>query len=80
LKNLLENTNKRPSSLSSNEAEFNTTVQPYREALSNSGCDYKLKYNPTTKSNNNNENRNRNILWYNQPFSLTVKPKIGKPK
>jgi len=53
-----ENINKRLSSLSSSEEEFNTTIQPYQEALSNSGYDYKLKYNPTPKSNKNNKNRN----------------------
>jgi len=78
LKNLPGNINKRLSSLSSNEEEFNTTIQPYQEALSNSGYDYKLKYNPTPKSKNKNKNRNRNILWYNPPFSSTVKTKIGK--
>jgi len=65
LKNLPENINKRLSSLYSNEEQFNTTIQPYQEALSNSGYDYKLKYNPTPKSNNNIKNRNRNIIfWY----------------
>jgi len=76
LKNLPENINKRRS-LSSNEEEFNTTIQPYQEALSNSGYDYKLKYNPTPEFNNNNKNRNI-LLWYNPPFSSTVKTKIGK--
>jgi len=56
LKNLPENINKRLSSFSSNEEEFNTTIQPNQEALSNSGYDFKLKYNPTPKSNNNNKN------------------------
>jgi len=37
---------------------------PYQEALSNSGYEFKLKYNPTPSSNKNNKNINRNILWY----------------
>jgi len=78
LKNIPENINKRLGSLSYNEEEFNTTIQPYQEALSNSGYDYKLKYNPTPKPNNNNKSRNRNTLWYKPPFSSTVKTIIGK--
>jgi len=76
LKNLPEHSTNK-SSLSSNEEEFNTTSYN-QEALPNSGYDYKLKYNPAPKSNNNNKNKNRNILWYNPPFSSTVKAKIGK--
>jgi len=41
LRNLPRNINKGLSSLSSNEEEFKTSIQPYQEALANSEYNYR---------------------------------------
>ena len=40
---------RRLSSISSNEAMFNSAAPTYQEALRNSGYSYELKFNPKTK-------------------------------
>ena len=54
----------------------------YQEALSNSGYDYQLKFNPQNKSDkNSNANRRkhrRNVTWFNAPYSENVATNIGK--
>lgn len=76
LKNIPANINKRLSKLSSNEQQFNTTVQPYQEALTKSGYNHQLKYNPSADTSTK-RNRQRNTTWYNPPFSANVLTNLG---
>ena len=77
LKNIPENINNRLSNLASDEQQFKNTVQPYQDALTNSGYNYKLHYNPS-KGKANKRTRQRNVTWYNPPFSANVLTNLGK--
>ena len=73
---------KRMSDLSSSENIFHDATHVYKEALRKSGFTCDLVYTPkqTDHNNNNNENkkRRRKIVWFNPPFSKSVKSIIGK--
>ena len=77
LKNLPDNINKRLNALSSDEQQFNSTVQPYQEALHKSGYNNKLQYE-TNMNKPKKRNRQRKITWYNPPFSANVATNIGQ--
>ena len=68
--------NKRLSDLSYNEDEFKRPKPLYENALKESGYKAEMKYE--TSENINNRNRHRKIIWFNPPFSQSVKTNIGK--
>ena len=68
--------NKRLSDLSCNEEEFNKAKPLYENALKNSGFNTSIKY--AKDEARTNRNRNRKIIWFNPPFSQSVKTNIGK--
>ena len=76
--------NKRLNILSSNEQMFNQVVPPYQVALDNAGYSHKLKYEKldiqkmNKKSQKKNKRRKRRIFWFNPPYDMAVKTKIGK--
>ena len=76
IKQLPSMTNKRISSLSCDEIEFNKAKITYETALKNSGYKATLKFEKTFQSTR--RNRNRKVIWFNPPFSLYVKTNIGK--
>ena len=82
LENIPKNLNLRLSTISSNEEIFNNAAPEYQEALHKFGYDFKLKYDPDTKNPKTakpkKRNRKRNILWFNPPFSTSVKTRVGK--
>ena len=79
LKQLPMSIEKRLSSSSSSKEIFEETVPYYEQYLSNSGYKEKLNYrDPTSPSSIMKRKRQRNILWFNPPYSKTVKTKIGK--
>ena len=82
INNIPEAINRRLSAISSNESVFNETSGPYQQALTNSGYQYKLKFNPADNTSDNrakpSRNRKRNITWFNPPFSNNVKTNIAK--
>ena len=70
---------KQLSSLSSSKEIFEETTPCYGEYLSNCRYREKLSYRDTTSPNLiTKRKRQRNILWFNPPYSKTVKTKIGK--
>lgn len=74
---------KRVSELSSNEQIFNRACPMYEKALKDSGFEEKLEYTRPLPNSSNAENqakvnRKRKIIWYNPPFSQSVKSNIGK--
>ena len=69
---------KRVSTLSSNETIFKESKEIYQKALEKSGYRQTLKYHPANENVSNNErNRKRNVFWFNPPFSVNVKTKVG---
>ena len=71
LKNIPLNINKRLITISSSKEVFDESIAPYQKALTESGYDHKLTYNPPQeKALKNKRKRTRNITWYNPPCSL----------
>ena len=79
LNNIPLATNKRISSISSNEDIFNSAAPVYQEALRASGYDFQLKFEPQNNtSQKSKRTRTRNKTYFNPPFSLNVSTNIGK--
>ena len=76
MKQLLPMTNKRISSLSCDETEFNKAKITYETALKNSG--YQATLNFVKPSQNTRRKQNRKVILFNPPFSSNVKTNIGK--
>ena len=74
----------RLSTLSFNKKMFQEAVPSYQKALQNSSYRHTLTYKRPKNDNNNininkiKRNRKRQIIWFNPPFSLKMKTKIGK--
>ena len=77
LKNIPLSVNKRLSSISSNEEVFKANCRPYQEALRSSGYNFELKYQNINQKETKKRRNSRNITYFNPPFSLSVKTKIG---
>ena len=75
LRNIPAAINKRLSNISSDKRAFVSAIPPYQEALTKSGYDYKLNYNP--QPSKRAINRNRNVRWFNPPFNLKVLTNVG---
>ena len=74
LKNILLNINKRLTSISSSKEVFYESIASYQKALTESGYDHKLAYNPPQeKALKNKRRRTRNITWYNPRFNSNVR-------
>ena len=68
---------KRISETSSNKDIFDESIKPYKGAIKESGFSEALSYiAPTT--NKKQKDRNRKIIWFNPPFSRSVKSNIGR--
>ena len=83
LKQLPKSIEKRLSSLSSSKEIFEETAPYFEQHLSNSQTSQtskeKLNYrDPTPQNLITKRKRQRNILWFNPPYSKTVRTKIGK--
>jgi hypothetical protein len=78
LRNIPVNINTRITSISSSEIIFNKAIIPYQKAITESGYDYKLTYNPQPNQHSRRKNRKRNITWYNPPWDSNVKTNVGK--
>ena len=75
LKQIPKGIAKRLSEISSSEEVFKAAVPQYEEALKRSGFEQKLEYVP---NQGNTRQRSRKKIYYNPPFSLSVKTNIGK--
>lgn len=78
LNNIPLSVNKRLSSILANEDVFIASCQPYQGALEKSGYNFKLNYQEQTQKATKNPRKSRNITYFNPPFSLSVKTKIGE--
>ena len=79
LKNIPMGINKRLSTISSNEEEFNREKHRFDKALKEASYDHELRFlDDNAGTTNKKKRRRRNVLWFNPPFSLNVKTNIGK--
>ena len=72
---------KRVSEISSNEEIFKQSIPIYEKALKDSGFNEKLVYNKentTSNEQNQKKKRKRKTIWFNPPYSSTVKANVGK--
>ena len=81
LENIPKGVNKRLSTISSSQAIFEKAAPVYQNALEKAGYNYKLHYehiDPETEGGSRKrKNRKRKIIWFNPPFSHTVKTNVG---
>ena len=66
----------RLSSLSCSKEMFESELPIYQDALLQAGYNQNLEYVDQQKSNKK-RSRNRNIIWFNPPYSQSVKTNIG---
>jgi len=79
LQNIPSAINKRLSSISSNQNIFNDFTETYQQALNESEYNYKLNYQPTNNNlTNNKRKRSREIIWFNPPYSQSVKTDVAR--
>ena len=75
LRRIPEVINRRLSHISSDKQSFEAACPSYQEALSKSGYEFKLHYNPEpTKPK---RTQSRNVKWFNPPYSANVATNIG---
>ena len=70
---------KRISDISSNEAVFNESIPIYSDALRKSGFHGNSTFIPkiTNTKTNKKKTRKCKIIWFNPPYCLNVKTKVG---
>ena len=78
IKNIPAGINKRLSSISSDEKMFKMAAPIYQEALTKSGYDFQLKFDPcAAEPSKKARNRSRHVTWFNPPFNLSVKTNVA---
>ena len=78
IKEIPRSIEKRLSILSSSKDIFLGSVIYYEKCLKNSGYKTKLQYQQPKENNQNKKKRKRNIIWFNPPYSKSVKTNIGR--
>ena len=77
LKQLPKSIENQISVTSSNKDIFDKSIMPYKDALKESGFSEALNYiGPITSKKQ--KNRKRKIIWFNPPFSRSVKSNISR--
>jgi len=70
---------RRISSLSCNQNEFDKNKAAYNKALAESGFEEKIEYSPSPDSSHKRKrSRKRKIIWFNPPYNSAVKTDIGR--
>ena len=77
IKQLTNSINKRLCENSANEQVFNTVKPVYENALHKSSYKSSLKYSEEIHQQSSNK-RTRKIIWFNPPFTQTVKTNVAK--
>ena len=78
IKEIPRSIEKRLSILSSSKDIFQESAIYYEKYLKNSGYKTKLQYQQPKENNQNKKKRKRNIIWFNPPYSKSVKTNIGR--
>ena len=78
-KSLPESISWRINKLPSGKTVFNNSKELLNSALSNSGFDHKVKFQPLTENKDptRNKNRGQKIVWFNPPYSCNVATNTG---
>ena len=80
IKNIPQAISKQISTLSSNQSIFDDAAPGYNAALKAAGYQENIEY-ITESSNNKNDRkkrkRDRKVIWYNPPYSKSVKTNVG---
>jgi 23S rRNA G2445 N2-methylase RlmL len=69
--------NDRLSNLLSFKDKFVEHIHPYQEALKTAGYKEKLEYIENKTTNKKKRVRSRQVIWFNPPYSQSVKTNIG---
>ena len=80
-KQILKPVSKRISKFPSNKGIFNNNTRTYNDSLKRCGFQENPDFIPETPSDshaNERRKRRRKIIWFNPPYSMNVKAKIGK--
>ena len=64
--------------LSSDEQTFQQAAPVYQNALRHSNYKHKLDYMQHTPQQQTRRNRQRNVIWFNPPFSKSVRTNVGR--
>ena len=64
--------------MSSSKDIFQESAIYYEKCLKNSGYKTKLQYQQPKENNQNKKKRKRNIIWFNPPYSKSVKTILGR--
>ena len=78
IKHLPKSINRRISSLSYNEEHFNNVKHYYEDQLKSCGYSEPFSFMNETPANNRNKTRKSNIIWFNSPYSQSVKSNVRK--
>ena len=73
IKHLPKSINRRISSLSCDEGHFNNVKHYYENQLKSCGYNEPFSFMNEAPANNRNKTRKRNIVWFNPPYSQSVK-------
>ena len=77
--NLTKSIEERPSETSSSRDISDKSLKLYQNALKDSGFSNDLRYLENNNiANDGKRKRKRKIIWFNHPFSKSVKTNIGK--
>ena len=68
---------KRVSNLSSSKEVFENESKPYQDALKQAGYTEKLEF-LSKSTDKKKRTRSRKVIWFNPPFSESVKTKVGE--
>ena len=79
LRNIPASINRRISALSSDEEMFMSVAPLYQEAINKAGYNFQLKYIPesATTGQHKRSRRRKHVLWFNPPYSTSVKTNVG---
>ena len=78
LKSLPKGVETRLVSLSSNVECFNQEKQKFQKALEDAGYSHTLRMEPGEEHQRQRKQRGRKILWFNPPYSMSIKNNLGK--
>lgn len=78
IKQLPKSINKRINELSSNKDIFESSAKFYDDALKTSGYTERLSFIERNSAGRSRRNRSRKIIWFNPPYSVSVKSNIAR--
>ena len=83
IKQIPKSINQRLSTLSSDQQSFEESKPFYENALKQSDYNVSLQYSTTTTAStttppSTKRRRRRNVIWYNPPFSKSVKSNVAR--